>query len=361
MEVGKQLVNGIKYSLSNDVLTDAKLIINSSQQAAYRAVNASLVLRNWFLGRRIVEEELRDTARSELYGNEIIADLAKDLTREFGRGYTKRSLYQFVQFFRMFPEIVQTASAQSPSILTWSHYVELLRVEDSAARAWYEHEAFEQSWSVRILRRNIDTQYYHRLLMSSNADQLKPNQIDLENVEGEVRDRLEFVKSPFIAEFLGISPDERLRESELEAAIIANLQKFLLELGKGYAFVSRQQHIHSDAGDFFIDLVFYNIILKCYVLIDLKVGQITHQDVGQMDMYVRMYDELKREKDDNPTLGIVLCSETSKDIARYSILHGNEQLFASKYRLYLPTEEQLRMEIEAQKELFRLQQGIPDE
>ena len=169
-------------------------------------------------------------------------------------------------------------------------------------------------------------------------------------------DKLEYIKNPVIAEFLGLSSNIDLTETELEASIISNIQKFLMELGKGYAFVARQQHIKTEKEDYFVDLVFYNYILKCFVLIDLKTGKITHQDVGQMDMYIRMYDELKKSADDNPTLGIVLCTETDEDIARYSILHGNEQLFASKYKLYLPTEEELRNEIETQKELFYLQQ-----
>jgi predicted nuclease of restriction endonuclease-like (RecB) superfamily len=287
----------------------------------------------------------------------VVEQLATKLTEQYGRGYTKRSLYQYVQFYRLFPEIVQTASAQSSPTLSWSHYSELLRVGDPEARSWYEREALEQGWAVKTLRRNINTQYYHRLLMTSDAHKAEVEQEMRDNTSDYQADRLEFVKNPVIAEFLGFSPDASVRESELEGAIIANLQQFLLELGKGYAFVARQQHIHTDAGDFFIDLVFYNIILKCYVLIDLKVGQITHQDVGQMDMYVRMYDELRRGEDDNPTLGIVLCSETSRDIARYSVLSGSEQLFASKYKLYLPTEDQLRAEIETQKEVFRLQHG----
>jgi hypothetical protein len=171
-------------------------------------------------------------------------------------------------------------------------------------------------------------------------------------------DKLEFIKNPVVAEFLGLTNNSDFTESQLEQSILTHLQKFLMELGKGYAFVARQQHIATDAGDYFIDLVFYNYILKCFVLIDLKTTQISHQDVGQMDMYVRMYDELKRSEGDNPTIGILLCSETSQDIARYSVLHGNEQLFAAKYLTYLPTEEQLRAEIEAQMEVFRLQQKL---
>jgi len=207
---------------------------------------------------------------------------------------------------------------------------------------------------VKTLQRNISSQYYYRLLQS----QVKQPVIDeMMALTGSVQaDKLEFIKNPVIAEFLGMSPDGSFTETELEKSIISNLQKFLMELGKGYAFVARQQRIHTEKEDYYIDLVFYNYILKCFVLIDLKTNKITHQDVGQMDMYIRMYDELKRSEDDNPTIGIVLCSDTDADIARYSVLHGNEQLFASKYKLYLPTEEELRAEIEAQKTMFYLQQ-----
>ena len=353
----QQIGGSIEYGNTGDLVEDAKLIIDSAQRSAHQAVNVALVVRNWLLGRRIVEEELGEATRSETYGREIVINLSKRLNSEYGRGFDRSSLYRFAQFYKAFPDIVATASRQSSRLLTWSHYSELLRVEDPEARSWYEREALEQGWAVKTLRRNINTQYHHRLLMTSDAHKAEVEQEMRDNTSDYQADRLEFVKNPVIAEFLGFSPDASVRESELEGAIIANLQQFLLELGKGYAFVARQQHIRTDAGDFFIDLVFYNIILKCYVLIDLKVGQITHQDVGQMDMYVRMYDELRRGEDDNPTLGIVLCSETSRDIARYSVLSGSEQLFASKYKLYLPTEDQLRAEIETQKEVFRLQHG----
>ena len=225
---------------------------------------------------------------------------------------------------------------------------------DSAARNWYEKEAYEQTWSVRTLQRNINTQYYYRILQSQHKELVKQEM--LEKISDFQNDKLEFIRNPVIAEFLGLSSNTDFTETELETSIISNIQKFLMEMGKGYAFVARQQHIKTEKEDYFIDLVFYNYILKCFVLIDLKTDKITHQDVGQMDMYIRMYDELKKGADDNPTLGIVLCTETDEDIARYSVLHGNEQLFASKYKLYLPTEEELRKEIETQKTMFYLQQ-----
>ena len=234
--------------------------------------------------------------------------------------------------------------------LKWSHILTTLRVDDETARRWYLQSASQQMWSVRALSRNISTQYYERHFQTPQ----------LSNGEDKTPAKEEILKSPLIAEFLGFKPDESFSERDLESSIISHLKDFMMEMGRGFAFVARQQHIRTDAEDYFIDLVFYNVVLKCYVLIDLKVGKITHQDVGQMDMYVRMYDDLKRTEGDNPTIGIVLCSETDADIARYSILKGNEQIFATKYKLYLPTEDQLRREIERQKELFLLQHGTTD-
>ena len=296
---------------TDDILKDMCGIIESSQKAAYRAVNTTLIQRNWLLGYRIASEELQGEDRAK-YGAEIIKKLAKELSAEYGKGYTKSNLYSFSSFYKTYPEIFQTPSGKSVGLLSWSHYAALLQVKDKAARDWYEKEAA-------------------------------------------------FIKNPVVAEFLGFAQNTDFTESDLEKSILSNLQKFLMELGKGYAFVARQQHIHTEKQDYYIDLVFYNYILKCFVLIDLKTEKITHQDVGQMDMYIRMYDELKRSEGDNPTIGIVLCSDTDDDIARYSVMHGNEQLFASKYKLYLPTEEELKAEIETQKAMFYLQQQEREE
>ncbi len=346
---------GIAYSNTGDLFADARTIIDGAQSAARAAVNVALVQRNWLLGRRIAEEVLGNEDVAE-YGAAAIVSLAKGLTQEYGRGFSKTNLYQFLSFYRQFPEILHSVRGKSP-LLSWTHYRELIRVHDSEARAWYEREAANQNWSARTLSRNISSQYYYRLLASQARGPVEEEMLQLTApFQKEAYRKLEFVKNPVIAEFLGFEPDACVRESELESAILANLQKFLMELGKGYAFVGRQEHVRGYDGDYFIDLVFYNYILKCFVLIDLKTEKITHQDVGQMDMYVRMYDEMKREEGDNPTLGIVLCAETSEDIAHYSILKGNEQLFAAKYELYLPTEEQLRAEIEAQRTMFLLQQ-----
>ena len=343
---------------TDDILKDMCGIIESSQKSAYQAVNTMLVQRNWMIGYRIAEEELGGEERSE-YGLKIIQKISKELTQLYGKGYDRSNLYHCLKFYKTFPRIVDTVCRQSGNLLSWSHYRALLQVEDKAARDWYEKEAAEQTWSVRTLQRNISSQYYYRMLKTQKKelveDEMKTLTASYQN------DKLEFIKNPVVAEFLGISQNTDFSESDLEKSILSNLQKFLMELGKGYAFVARQQHIHTEKQDYYIDLVFYNYILKCFVLIDLKTEKITHQDVGQMDMYIRMYDELKRSEGDNPTIGIVLCSDTDDDIARYSVMHGNEQLFASKYKLYLPTEEELKAEIETQKAMFYLQQKENEE
>ena len=325
-----------------NLIKDIKQIIETGRATAYSTVNATMIATYWNIGRRIVEEEQQGKERAE-YGKELIKMLARELTMEYGSGFSERYLAYFRKFYITIPNlsILQTRLQN----LKWSHILTTLRVEDEVARRWYLENASKQMWSVRTLSRNISTQYYERHF----------HQPALAENEQQIPAKEEILKSPFIAEFLGFKPDESFSERDLESSIIAHLKDFLMEMGHGFAFMARQQHIRTDAEDYFIDLVFYNVILKCYVLVDLKVGKITHQDVGQMDMYVRMYDELKRTEGDNPTIGIVLCSETDADIARYSILKGNEQLFASKYKLYLPTEEQLRREIERQKELYLLQ------
>lgn len=343
----------VNYKKTDDIFADMQELIETTQKAAHNMVNTLLVQRNWLIGYRIAEEELKGQNRAE-YGMSIIKQLSKELSEIYGKGFTKTNLYSFYSFYKTFPEIFHSASGKSAPLLSWTHYRVLLQVHDTEAREWYAKEAVEQTWSVRTLQRNISSQYYHRLLKSQNKELVESEMKTL--TDGYNDDKLEFIKNPVIAEFLGMSTDTSYTESELEKNIISNLQKFLMELGKGYAFVARQQHIHTEKQDYYIDLVFYNYILKCFVLIDLKTSKITHQDVGQMDMYIRMYDEMKRNEGDNPTIGIVLCSDTDEDIAKYSVMHGNEQLFATKYKLYLPTEEELRVEIETQKSMFYLQQ-----
>ena len=341
----------LKYVKTGSVFEDACNIIETAQKVAYSAVNLTLVHRNWLLGKRIADEELNGESRAE-YGAEVIKKLSKDLNAQYGKGYTKTNLYNFYSFYKMYPEIFHSESGKSNVKLSWTHYRVLLQVKDEIAREWYENEALRETWSVKALQRNISSQYYYRILKTQDKSAVET---EMKELTSEYQTKLEFIKNPVIAEFLGMKEDTSYLESDLEQCIIDNLQKFLMELGKGYAFVARQQHIHTEKEDYYIDLVFYNYILKCFVLIDLKTNKITHQDIGQMDMYIRMYDDFKRGEGDNPTLGIVLCADTDEDIAKYSILHGNEQLFASKYKLYLPTEEELRSEIETQKEMFSIQ------
>ncbi|WP_418554091.1 PDDEXK nuclease domain-containing protein [Longibaculum muris] len=341
------------YRKSDNILGDIENIIETSQQQAFRTVNNILTQRNWFIGYRISEELIGEQERTDYYGTEIIKKLSKELTEKYGKGYDRSNLYNCLRFYKMFPKIVDLASRQSYIQLSWTHYRLLTHVNDDKAREWYCKEAYEQTWAVKTLKRNIDTQYYYRMLKSQHPGVVKKDME--ERTSTYQNDKLEFIKNPIIAEFLGMESNIDFTETELESYFISNIQKFIMELGKGYAFVGRQQHIRTEKEDYFIDLVFYNYILKCFVLVDLKTGKITHQDVGQMDMYIRMYDELKRGEGDNPTLGVVLCSETDEDIARYSVMHGSEQLFASKYKLYLPTEEELKAEIEMQKAMFELQ------
>lgn len=330
-------------------IDEMKQIVLQARQKAYSAINAAMVEAYWQLGKRIVEEEQAGKERAD-YGKQLLKTLSEALTKEFGKGFSTGSLYYYRQFYLTFPEIFATPWR----ILTWSHYKRIMQVTNPEARLWYLKEAAEQMWSYRTLNRNIGSQYYERLLLSQNKPAVVAEM--QKKTEAFQRDKLEFIKNPTVAEFIGLSPNSEYTESELETAIIGNLQKFLLELGKGFSFIGRQQLVRTEKKDYFIDLVFYNYKLKCFVLIDLKTTPITHQDVGQMDMYIRMYDEKVRDEGDNPTIGIVLCSETDEDIARYSILHDNEQLFASKYMLYMPTPEELQLEIERQKAFFRLQQ-----
>jgi predicted nuclease of restriction endonuclease-like (RecB) superfamily len=314
------------------------------------------------IGRRIVEEEQAGEVRAK-YGKHVIELASKALTEEFGKGFSETNIRSFRKFYIEFQHLAiqQAVSAESiiqiqqavSAKLSWSHYERLMRVENLQARQWYEQEAKEQMWSYRTLDRNISTLYYERMLMSQVKESVVQEM--QEKTKEFQQEKLEFIKNPAVLEFLGLPSNKGYKEQELEQAILDNLQGFLLEMGKGFAFVARQELVRTDTEDYYIDLVFFNYLLNCFVLVDLKVGKITHQDVGQMDMYVRMFDELKRGEGHNPTIGIVLCSETSKDMARYSILKGNEQLFATKYKLLLPTPEELQAEIENQKQIYLMQ------
>ena len=368
-----------KYNDEDNMLVnDLRSIVSKARSKAFAAVNYSLVERNWRIGQRIVEQEQNGASRAE-YGKHVIEVASVALTEEFGKGFSYTNIANYKRFYLTFNDlqILQTvseefnnpiqqtlpakssapykedkaASAQSElRLLPWSHYERLIRVEDKKAREWYAKEAFEQGWSFRTLNRNINTLYYERLLMSKKKQPVVNEMQD--KTKAYQQDKLEYIKSPVVLEFLGLPEDTSLAESKLETAIINNLEKFLMEMGKGYALVARQQHIRTEENDYYIDLVFYNYLIKSFILVDLKVNRITYQDVGQMDMYLQMYDKMKKGPDDNPTIGIILCTETDSDVARYSTLAKNDQMFAAKYKLYLPDKEDLRREIERQKELY---------
>ena len=331
--------------ISNNYINEIKKILKNARQKAYTAVNSAMVEAYWEIGRRIVEEEQNGKERAE-YGKEILQNLSKELTEEFGKGYSYRTLREIRQFYLMFSDFEKwrTVSAK----LTWSHFQKVLRVSDEKARIFYLMEAAENMWSVRTLDRNISTLYYNRIVAS----------IDKKTVEDEMKEKIkslqteEFIKNPVVLEFLDLPTNMSYTESQLEKALTDDIQKFMMELGKGFAFVERQQHIRTENSDFYIDLVFYNYILKCFVIVELKTEKLTHQDIGQLDMYVRMYDDLKKQENDNPTIGLLLCTETDRTIIKYSVLNDNKNLFASKYVNYLPSEEELINEIERQKTLF---------
>lgn len=342
------MVNEIVNANCN-IINDIKSLVNKARSQAYAAVNQAMVEAYWNIGKRIVEEEQQGKERAD-YGKQLLKLLSVALTEEFGKGFSTGTLYYMRQFYLAFPDIFATPWR----ILSWSHYKRIMQVPSETARNWYIKEASEQMWSYATLNRNISTQYYERLLMSQ---QKEPVEAEMKALTKDFdTDKLEFIKNPVVAEFLGMSPAKAFVESELETAILNNLQKFLLELGKGFSFVERQKLVRTENDKYFIDLVFYNFRLKCFVLVDLKVGKITHQDVGQMKMYVNMYDKMMRGDNDNPTLGIVLCSETDEDIAEFW-LNDEKNIFMSKYMLMLPSKLELKQEIEQQKALFALQQG----
>ena len=370
---------GKKYNDEDNILVnDLRSIVSKARSKAFAAVNYSLVERNWRIGQRIVEQEQNGASRAE-YGKHVIEVASAALTKEFGKGFSETNITNFKKFYLKFNELAipqtvseefkkqkqqtqsdessllpqkgQAASAQFElRLLPWSHYERLIRVEDKKAREWYAKETFEQGWSFRTLNRNINTLYYERLLMSKKKQPVVDEMQDKTKIYQQ--DKLEYIKTPVVLEFLGLPEDTSLAESKLETAIINNLEKFLMEMGKGYALVARQQHIRTEENDYYIDLVFYNYLIKSFILVDLKVNRITYQDVGQMDMYLQMYDKMRKGPDDNPTIGIILCTETDSDVARYSTLAKNDQMFAAKYKLYLPDKEDLRREIERQKELY---------
>ncbi|HAS84041.1 MAG TPA: DUF1016 domain-containing protein [Verrucomicrobia bacterium] len=343
-------------------------ILEQARGNVVRAVNSNMVLANWLIGREIVQE-LQGGEKRAAYGKQVVAELSARLTKRYGQGFSEENLQLFRRFYSVYPErvtipypvgtkfgeaqISYPAGTESPQgfspQLSWSHYRALMRVENIAARDFYESEAVAGGWDKRTLERQIQTQYYERCLHSQ-----KPNELlaDGRALQKTPPSATELLKNPYVLEFLGYPNFADLHESDLERSIITHLQRFLLELGSGFAFVARQKHIRIEEQDRYIDLVFYHCRLKFYLLIDLKVGELTHADVGQMDGYVRMYDGLFTAPDDNPTIGLILCTERNETVARYSVLNDRKQIFASKYMLCLPTEEQLRLEVERERRLI---------
>ena len=326
------------------LLATLRAVIVEARQQALHAVDVVQVRTCWIVGRHIVEHEQGGAPRAA-YGRSVLAQVSTQLSAEFGKGFDVSNLYKMTQFYRAFPNLDALRLN-----LSWTHYRLLLRVDDADARLWYMEEAAAQHWHTRALERQIGTLYYERLLASKDRQPLREEAThNLAEIQATPR---EFIRDPVMLEFLGLPGTGKLLESSLEHALIDNLQAFLLELGKGFAFIARQQRISTETKDFYIDLVFYNYLLKCFVIFDLKTRELTHQDIGQMDMYVRLYDDQRRSPDDGPTVGIILCAQKDHTVVRYSVLHGNEQLFATKYKLILPSEEELRAELLREQSLI---------
>lgn len=322
--------------ISEDPLFQSvKEIIVQSREKVFRMANSTLLLTYWQIGKLIIEDEQKGKERAA-YGKYTLKNLSKKLTLEFGKGFDYTNLSNMRKFYIVFP-IIDALRQQ----LSWTHYRLLIKLNNSEKINYYINESIQNNWNSRDLKRQINSLAYERVV-----EHTKSPAETIQNV----------LKDPYIFEFLGLKPDEKISEKDLETAIIDHIQRFLLEFGKGFAFVARQQHIVTDTSDFYIDLVFYNYMLKCFVIIDLKTGELSHQDIGQIDMYVRMYDDLKRGEDDNPTIGILLCSEKDETLVKYSVLNDKNNLFASKYLLYLPKEEELKQLIDQDRIRFELDQ-----
>ncbi len=350
-------------------------IIEQARANVVRAVNSNMVLAYWLIGREIVEDVQKGKARAG-YGKQVVEALSKDLTSQFGKGFSAPSLWNYRQFYKTYshrvPEILSPMGRESSILpeklsqsgreltvaagqgfnprLSWSHYRAMMRVTNRESRDFYELEAVECGWNKKQLERQIQSSYYERIIHNRGTDGLIAS--DRERLTGVPVSSVQLLKSPYVLEFLDLPDSPNLHEDDLEQAIINNLQSFLLELGKGFSFVARQKQIRFDDDTFYIDLVFYNFILKCFVLIDLKIGKLTHSDVGQMDGYVRLFEDRFKVEGDNPTIGLILCSDKSAAVARYSVLNESKQIFASKYLKFLPSEEELKNEIEKERKLI---------
>jgi len=333
MKMSDAVVDKKDSSSEDQFFIDIRSLLHAGREAAYSSVNRVMVKTYWQIGKRIVEQEQQGKTRAE-YGEQLIVKLSRYLTDCFGKGFSIANLWNFKQFYIIFPNFEQF-STQRVENLGWTHLRLIMRLDNEKERQYYLQEASSQNWSTRLLERNIKSGYYRRLLSSQNGLNNQP-----------VDNSSTFIKDPYILEFLDVPDDLTGKESILESNIIGHLQKFLLELGKGFCFVARQMRVSTETSHFYVDLVFYNFLLKCFVIVDLKTEKLTHQDIGQMDMYVRMFDELKRNPDDNPTLGIILCTDKDEAMVKYSVLKESKQLFASKYQTVLPSEKELTSFIE---------------
>lgn len=345
--MGKEIIQNIE-NLYQRICT----IVETAKDKVYQTANFEMVQAYWKIGKEIIEDEQQGKDRAE-YGKAALEELASRLTKRYGKSFSDRNLRYMRQFYRVFPKWNALRSE-----LSWTHYRLLLKVENEAARGYYLKEAIESNWSTRNLERQVNSLYYERVLMSGK--EYSPAVKEEAESKKEIMLPEHIIKDPYVLEFLELKPNQAFYEKELEQALIDKLQEFLLELGKGFSFVKRQYRISAEHEHFYVDLVFYNYILKCFLLIDLKTGKLTHQDIGQMDMYVRYFENEIKQENDNPTIGLILCLEKNKALAKYSLLNESKQIFASKYKLYLPSEEELRKEIEREREMVEIEKGLKE-
>ncbi|MBI1222596.1 MAG: DUF1016 family protein [Bacteroidetes bacterium] len=328
-----------------------KQVIEQAQNTVYQTANFAMVQAYWHIGKLIIEEEQSGKQRAE-YGGELIKQLSKKLTAEYGKGFTATNLKYMRQFYSVFEK-----SHALRGELSWTHYRLLLKVDREDARAFYMQESIDGNWSTRTLERQVNSLYFERMVMTKQEGQALVK-AEAESKKEEMK-ASDIIKDPYVLEFLNLKSSTNFYEQELEQAIIDKLQEFLLELGKGFSFVARQYRLSAGTGkNFYADLVFYNYILKCFLVIDLKAGELTHQDIGQMDMYVRYFEDQVRQEDDNPTIGLILCTEKNKTVVKYSLLTESKQIFASKYKTYLPTEKQLKQEIAREREVIEMENRL---
>ncbi|MFN3603446.1 MAG: YhcG family protein [Leptonema sp. (in: bacteria)] len=332
----------------SQIYNKIRCIIEEARKNIMHTVNSEMLIAYWHIGKIIVEEEQKGKSRAE-YGKKVLENLSKKLTNDFGKGFDDSNLWNMRKFYLTYP-ILDALRRE----LSWTHYRILMRIENPQARSFYEVECIKNKWSARELERQKGSLLFERLALSKDKKAL----MKLAKKGQEIQRYEDLIKDPYVLEFTGLSPQARFYESDLEQALIDNLSKFLLELGRGFTFVARQKRISLDGDHFFIDLVFYNTILKCYMLIDLKIGKLTHQDIGQMQMYVNYFDREVCQSDDNPTVGLILCEDKKDAVVRYTLPKENKQIFASRYKLYLPSEEELLRELRRDRYLIEETKNI---